>query len=51
MSTKDLLNKYAITDDQKEILNLQIFEKLSMIKLSEYNEMRNLKGEQYRFKK
>ena len=45
MSTKDLLNKYAITDDQKQILNLQIFEKLSMIKLSEYNDLRKLKGE------
>ena len=45
MSTKDLLNKYAITDDQKQMVNIEVFEKLSMIKLSEYNEMRNLKGE------
>lgn len=45
MSTKDLLNKYAITDDQKEILNLKRIEKLSVIKLSEYNDMRKLKGE------
>ena len=45
MSTKDLLDKYATTDDEKQILDIKVFEKLSMIKLSEYNEMRNLKGE------
>jgi len=44
-NTKDLLVKYATTDDQKEMLNIKVFEKLSMVKLSEYNEMRNLKGE------
>ena len=44
MSTKDLLNKYAMTDEQKQIVNLQVFEKLSMIRLSEYNKMRNLNG-------
>jgi len=43
MSTKDLLNKYAITDDQKQMINLEVFKKLRMIKLSEYNKMRNLK--------
>ncbi len=45
MSTKDLLEKYALTDDQKQILNLKVFEKLNMVKVSEYNAMRNLKGE------
>ncbi|MCE5222080.1 MAG: ABC transporter permease [Clostridium sp.] len=45
MSTKDLLEKYATTDDQKQILDIRVFEKLSMIKLSQYNEMRKLKGE------
>lgn len=45
MSTKDLLAKYAITDDQKEILDLNSLKKLNMIKVSEYNDMRNLKGE------
>ena len=45
MNTKELLEKYATTDDQRQILNLQVFENLSMIKLSEYNEMRKLKGE------
>lgn len=45
MSTKDLLDKYATTDDQKQILNIRVFEKTSMIKLSEYNNMRKLKGE------
>jgi len=44
MSTKDLLNKYAITDDQKQMVDLEVFEKLRMIKLSEYNKMRNLNG-------
>ena len=45
MSTKDLLEKYATTDDQKQILDIRVFEKLSMAKLSQYNEMRKLKGE------
>lgn len=45
ISTRDLLEKYAATDDQKQILMLQVLEKLNMIKLSEYNNMRNLKGE------
>lgn len=45
MSARDLLEKYATTDDQKQTLMLQALEKLNMIKLSEYNNMRNLKGE------
>ena len=45
MSTKDLLKKYAVTDNQKQVLDIKAFEKLDMIKISEYNEMRNLKGE------
>lgn len=46
MSTKDLLNKYATTDDKMQVLNLKAFEKSTMIKVSDYNSMRNLKGEQ-----
>lgn len=45
MSARDLLEKYATTDDQKQTLMLQALKKLNMIKLSEYNNMRNLKGE------
>lgn len=45
-SSKELLSKYAATDDDKQILNLKVFEKLNMFKLSEYNEMRKLKGEE-----
>lgn len=45
LSAKDLLTKYAVTDDQKDVLNLKVFEKLSMVKVSEYNDMRSLKGE------
>ena len=45
-SSKELLNKYAVTDDDKQILNLKLLEKLNMFKLSEYNEMRKLKGEE-----
>jgi putative ABC transport system permease protein len=45
MSTKDLLEKYAATDDQKQMLNLKLLEKLEMIKISDYNKMRSLKGE------
>lgn len=46
VSSKELLGKYAITDDEKQILNLKVFEKVNMFKLSEYNEMRKLKGEE-----
>jgi ABC-type transport system, involved in lipoprotein release, permease component len=45
-NSKDLLSKYAVTDNDKQIINLKIFEKLSLFKLSEYNEMRKLKGEE-----
>ena len=45
MSTKDLLEKYAIDDNQKQTLEIRDFEKLSMIKSSQYNQMRKLKGE------
>lgn len=45
MNTKNLLDKYATTDGEKQILNIKIFEKINMIKLSEYNNMRKLKGE------
>jgi len=45
-SSKELLSKYAAADNEKQILNLKILEKLSMFKLSEYNEMRKLKGEE-----
>jgi putative ABC transport system permease protein len=44
-SSTELLSKYALTDDDKQVLNLKLFEKMSMFKLSEYNEMRKLKGE------
>lgn len=45
-SSKEILGKYAISEDEKQILNLKFFEKLSLLKLSEYNEMRKLKGEE-----
>ena len=45
-SSKELLSGYATTDDDKQILDLKFFEKLSLFKLSEYNEMRKLKGEE-----
>lgn len=45
LNVKELLINYAKTYDEKEILNMKIFEKLNMIKISEYNNMRNLKGE------
>ncbi|OOM16192.1 ABC transporter permease [Clostridium saccharobutylicum] len=45
MSTRDLLEKYATTNDQKEILNISTFDKTNMIKLSEYNDMQKIKGE------
>lgn len=45
-SSKELLSKYAVTDDDKQIINLKVFEKLSLFKLSEYNEIRKLKGEE-----
>lgn len=45
-SSKELLSKYAVTDNDKQIINLKIFEKLNLFKLSEYNEMRKLKGEE-----
>ncbi|OOM80594.1 bacitracin export permease protein BceB [Clostridium puniceum] len=44
-SSKELLSKYAATEDEKQILNFKMFEKLSMFKISEYNEIRKLKGE------
>jgi putative ABC transport system permease protein len=44
-SAKDLLEKYATADDQKQTLGIQALDKLDMIKLSEYNDVRNLKGE------
>lgn len=44
MSTKNLLDKYAINNDEKQILNLKVFEKTNMIKISQYNDMRKLKG-------
>ncbi|WP_160686405.1 ABC transporter permease [Clostridium sp. C2-6-12] len=44
-SSAELLRKYAVTDDDKQKLNLQLFEKMNMFKLSEYNETRKLKGE------
>lgn len=45
MSTKDLLEKYITTNDQKEILDIRAFDKTNMIKLSEYNDMQKIKGE------
>lgn len=45
MSTKDLLEKYTTTNDQKEILDIRAFDKTNMIKLSEYNDMQKIKGE------
>ncbi|WP_297423138.1 FtsX-like permease family protein [Clostridium sp.] len=45
MSVKDLLDKYILTDDEKQITNLKVFETTDMIKVSEYNNMRKLKGE------
>lgn len=45
MSTRDLLEKYATTNDQKEILDIRTFDKTNMIKLSEYNNMQKIKGE------
>lgn len=45
MSTKDLLEKYTTTNDQKEILDIRGFDKTNMIKLSEYNNIKKLKGE------
>jgi len=45
MSTKDLMDKYVTTEDQKQIVNMGVFEKTSMIKVSQYNNMRKLKGE------
>lgn len=47
ISTKNLLDNYATTNDQKQNLNLKIFEKTSMIKLAQYNEMRNLEGKSH----
>lgn len=44
MSTKDLLDKYALSNDEKQITNLKIFETTDMIKVSDYNNMRKLKG-------
>ena len=44
MSSKNLLDKYAITNDEKQILNIKIFEKTNMIKISQYNNLRKLKG-------
>ncbi|AGX44846.1 FtsX-like permease family protein [Clostridium saccharobutylicum] len=45
MSTRDLLEKYTTTNDQKEILDIRTFDKTNMIKLSEYNNMQKIKGE------
>ncbi|MFW2487213.1 ABC transporter permease [Clostridium chromiireducens] len=44
MSTKNLLDNYATTNEEKQIINLKVFEKTNMIKLSEYNDIRKLKG-------
>lgn len=45
-SSKELLSKYAVTEDDKQSLNMKYLEKLNMLKLSEYNETRKLKGEE-----
>ncbi|SFD14612.1 ABC transporter permease [Clostridium uliginosum] len=45
MSTKDLLEKYATANDEKQTLDMRVFEKTNMLKLSEYNSMKKLKGE------
>ncbi|EKQ51253.1 MULTISPECIES: FtsX-like permease family protein [unclassified Clostridium] len=45
MNVKNLLDKYTLTNDEKEITNLKVFETTDMIKVSEYNNMRKLKGE------
>ncbi|CUU49738.1 FtsX-like permease family protein [Clostridium beijerinckii] len=45
MSAKNFLEKYAVTDDQKQAIGVKVFGKLNMIKISEFNELRELKGE------
>jgi putative ABC transport system permease protein len=44
-SSKELLSAYATTDNDKQTLDMKVFEKINMFKLSEFNEMRKLKGE------
>ncbi|NRT36543.1 putative ABC transport system permease protein [Clostridium beijerinckii] len=45
MSAKKFLEKYAVNDDQKQTIGVKVFGKLNMIKISEFNELRELKGE------
>lgn len=45
-SSKELLSKYAVTEDDDQLLNMEYLEKLNMLKLSEYNEIKKLKGEE-----
>ncbi|NRW83880.1 FtsX-like permease family protein [Clostridium beijerinckii] len=45
MSSRDVLAKYALSSDQKEMLNFKVFDTTDMIKISEYNKLRKLKGE------
>ncbi|MEQ8153327.1 MAG: ABC transporter permease [Clostridiaceae bacterium] len=44
MSTKDLLSKYAATSDEKQVLNLKVFESTSMYRISDINKLEELKG-------
>lgn len=41
MSSRDVLAKYALSSDQKEMLNFKVFDTTDMIKISEYNKLRN----------
>lgn len=45
MSSRDVLGKYALSNDQKEMLNFKVFDTTDMIKISDYNKLRKLKGE------
>ncbi len=45
MRARDVLAKYALSSDQKEMLNFKVFDTTDMIKISEYNKLRKFKGE------
>lgn len=45
MSLKDLLNDYFINEDLKTFLEGPVFDKITLISISEYNNMRKLRGE------
>lgn len=44
MSLKDLLNDYFINEDLKTFLEGPVFDKITLISISEYNNMRKLRG-------